>query len=179
MDKISFILVIFLYLIIGIIFIKSKIGIRIKYQSCYEINGHLQRSFKYDEAAGFDISSLSDCIIKPGERFLLTTGLCFCLPKGVELQIRPRSGFTNETGGLTVLGTIDPDYRGYIRINVINTSNTDIEIKKGQRVAQGVFSKLYFIPGRDKLIRVNTIDKFGKRRKTNRDTNGFGSSGLL
>jgi dUTP pyrophosphatase len=94
------------------------------------------------EAAGFDLHSIEDVILKPGERKLIKTGLAFEIEKGYEVQIRPRSGLAFKYG-ITVLnspGTIDSDYRGEIKVLLINLGENDFEIKKGERIAQAVIA---------------------------------------
>ncbi|MCB1148894.1 MAG: dUTP diphosphatase [Chlamydiia bacterium] len=101
-------------------------------------------SYGTDEAAGADIRAHLERpkILAPGERALIPTGLKFEIPKGYEIQVRPRSGLAIKHG-ITVLntpGTIDSDYRGDICIIVINTSNEPFEIEPGMRLAQLVVS---------------------------------------
>jgi dUTP pyrophosphatase len=82
-------------------------------------------------------------VLKAMERKLVPTGLFMELPLGFEAQIRPRSGLALKHG-ITVLnspGTIDADYRGEIKILLINLSNTDFEINNGDRIAQMIISK--------------------------------------
>ena len=88
-------------------------------------------AYQRDEAAGFDLHSIEDVVLKPNERKLISTGLAFEIPKGYEIQIRPRSGLAYKNG-ITVLnspGTIDSDYRGEIKVLLINHSNEEFEIK--------------------------------------------------
>ncbi|MGD9201722.1 MAG: dUTP diphosphatase [Chitinispirillia bacterium] len=76
--------------------------------------------------------------IKPGERVLIPTGFCFDIPHGFELQVRPRSGLAWKYG-ITVLnapGTVDSDYRGEVKIILINLSNESFVLKRGERIAQ-------------------------------------------
>ncbi len=80
--------------------------------------------------------------LEPGMRTLIPTGLCIALPTGFEAQIRPRSGLAIKHG-ITMLnspGTIDSDYRGEIKLIVINHSKEVFEIQRGERVAQLVFA---------------------------------------
>lgn len=94
--------------------------------------------------AGMDLFSMSEHILKPGERCLVSTGLSFEIPEGYEVQIRPRSGLALKKGISVVNtpGTIDSGYRGEIGIILINHGNEIFEIKKGDKVAQGVFNKI-------------------------------------
>ena len=97
-------------------------------------------SYETAASAGMDLrASLEDnVILKPMQRQLIPTGLFIELPEGYEAQIRPRSGLALKHG-ITILntpGTIDADYRGEIKILLINFSDTDFEIKTGDRIAQ-------------------------------------------
>jgi dUTP pyrophosphatase len=96
-------------------------------------------------SAGMDLRANinEQIVLKAMERKLVPTGLFLELPLGFEAQIRPRSGLALKHG-ITVLnspGTIDADYRGEIKILLINLSNTDFEINNGDRIAQMIISK--------------------------------------
>ncbi len=98
-----------------------------------------------DHAAGLDLkANLKEPItLKPMQRELISTGLSIELPVGFEAQIRPRSGLAIKHG-ITVLntpGTIDSDYRGEIKVILINLSNEDFVIKDAERIAQMVIAK--------------------------------------
>ena len=100
--------------------------------------------YETSSSAGMDLRASLDkpIILKPLERTLISTGLFIELPIGYEAQIRPRSGLALKHG-ITVLnspGTIDADYRGEIKILLINLSNTDFEINHGDRIAQVIIS---------------------------------------
>ena len=114
---------------------------------------------------GLDLESLSKLQLVP-------TGLFFKMHEDYELQIRPRSGLAAKHG-LTVLntpGTVDSNYRGEVKIILINLSKEDYTIKRGDRVAQGVVS--YVLKQKwGKLKKVDTLDS------TNRNEGGFGSTG--
>ncbi|WP_024789302.1 dUTP diphosphatase [Lebetimonas sp. JH292] len=125
--------------------------------------------YKSEEAAGFDLHSVEDIIIKPGERRLIKTALAFEIERGYEIQIRPRSGLAFKHG-ITVLntpGTIDSDYRGEIKVLLINLGNEDFEIKKGERIAQAVVAP---------VIQARFIE-VGELSETKRGSGGFGSTG--
>lgn len=121
-------------------------------------------------ASGFDLSSTELIFIGPGEYKLVPTGLAFEIPKGYELQIRPRSGLAlNE--GITVLnspGTIDSDYRGEVGILLINNGKGTLAILPGERIAQGVISKA----PQYELVEVMELSE------TIRGAGGFGSTGV-
>ena len=96
-------------------------------------------------AAGLDLKAnlTEPIILKPLQRQLVPTGLFFELPVGFEVQIRPRSGLAFKNG-ITVLnspGTIDADYRGEIKVLLVNLSDTDFTINDGERIAQMVVAK--------------------------------------
>ena len=102
---------------------------------------------KYETAnsAGMDIKAFikNNITLKPLERTIVTTGLYLSLPKGLEAQVRPRSGLAIKKG-ITVLnspGTIDSDYRGEIGVILINLSNEVFSVKNGDRIAQLIIAK--------------------------------------
>ncbi len=120
-------------------------------------------------AAGMDLRSAESLTLKPGARALVATGISIALPMGVEAQIRPRSGLAVKHG-VTVLnapGTVDWDYRGEIKVPLINHGTVDFLIARGDRIAQMVFAKVEVLA----LIEVSTLDE------TIRGAGGFGSSG--
>lgn len=122
------------------------------------------------ESAGFDLHSIEEYTLKANERLLVKTGLAFALDNGYELQIRPRSGLAFKHG-ITVLnapGTVDSDYRGEIMVLLINTSNEDFEIKKGDRIAQGVLKEVV----QATMIEVEDLEE------SERGKGGFGSTGV-
>ena len=128
---------------------------------------------KYEsaQAAGMDIRChLAESItLQPLERKLLPTGLYIELPVGYEAQIRPRSGLAAKHG-ITVLnspGTIDADYRGEIKVILVNLSNTPFEIVPGERIAQAVVAQ-------HATIEWEAVDQLGS---TERGAGGFGSTG--
>lgn len=130
--------------------------------------------YKTEGSVGFDIASNEDETINlsPGERRLIHTGIYLEIPIGYELQIRPRSGLSLKNGFVPVLGTIDNDYRGEIGIIAMNLgTNTNFTVKKGDRIAQGVISPII----NAFFKQVDSIDKLSK---SERGTNGFGSTGI-
>ena len=128
--------------------------------------------YKTKGSVGFDIESNEDIIIKPGERKLIHTGLYMEIPAGYELQVRPRSGLSLKDGFVTILGTIDNDYRGEIGVIGVNINDTGyFQIDKGDRIAQGVLAPIEIA----KFEKVNSIDELSK---TDRGTDGFGSTGV-
>lgn len=126
--------------------------------------------YKTSGAAAFDFESMIDIIINPNETKIIPTGLAFEIPDGYELQVRPRSGLSAKTK-LRVSnspGTIDSDYRGEVCIILDNISSQDsYTINKGERIAQGVISKVEKI----------TFEEVENLSETERGEGGFGSTG--
>jgi dUTP pyrophosphatase len=138
---------------------------------CKVENGMLP-FYHSDGASGADVMAAVDkeVILLPGERTLIPTGLYVQIPPGYEAQIRPRSGLAAKQG-LTVLntpGTIDSDYRGEVKVILINLGNEEICIKRGDRIAQIVFMPVV----RAQFINKTDIDTTG------RGDGGFGSTGM-
>ena len=124
-------------------------------------------------SAGFDIRSAVDEILEPGEFKTIPTGLYFETPNNFELQVRPRSGLAAKNG-VTVLntpGTIDSDYRGEIKVILINHGKNPFAIEKGDRIAQIVVAQT--ISPFVNLVKVDQISD-----NTQRSTGGFGSTGV-
>ncbi|BET32309.1 MULTISPECIES: dUTP diphosphatase [Wolbachia] len=125
------------------------------------------------QSAGMDLyAALNDsAVLNPLERLLVPTGIVIAIPNGFEGQIRPRSGLAAKHG-ITVLnspGTIDSDYRGEVKVCLINLSNQPYEIKRGDRIAQILITP---VPE----IIWNNIEEF-YAKETARNEGGFGSSG--
>lgn len=119
-------------------------------------------------ASGADVFSVVDKDILPNSYCAIDTGFALEMPHGIEAQIRPRSGIAGKYG-VTILnspGTIDFDYRGEIKILLINHGNTIFKIRKGMRIAQMVFSSV-------KHIDFKVKDKLDE---TDRGSGGFGHS---
>jgi dUTP pyrophosphatase len=122
-------------------------------------------------AAGLDLAAAIDTSLdlKPGQRALVPTGLAIALPPGYEAQIRPRSGLAAKFG-VTVLnapGTIDADYRGEIKVILINHGEAVFTVEPGMRIAQMVVAPVT----RAELIEADSLDD------TVRGAGGFGSTG--
>lgn len=123
-------------------------------------------------SSGMDLRAFleTDLIIKPFQRILIPTGLFIELPQGYEAQIRSRSGLAIKSG-ISVLnspGTIDSDYRGEIKVILINLSDTDFVVHNGDRVCQMVVAKYENV----------SFDKVEFLDDTQRGQGGFGHSGL-
>ncbi len=121
-------------------------------------------------AAGFDLFAKESVVIKAGSFGVVGTGIALEIPKGVEGQIRPRSGLALHygIGILNSPGTIDADYRGEIKVILFNLSNTDFVIKPKDRIAQIVFAQTVPI----EFEEVNSLSP------TKRATGGFGHTGI-
>ena len=123
-------------------------------------------------SAGMDLRAAMEqsITLAPLERALVPTGLFVELPEGYEMQIRPRSGLAAKHG-ITVLnspGTIDADYRGEIKVILVNLSNTPFEIVPGERIAQAVVAQ---------HAQVEWVET-GQLESTDRGAGGFGSTGV-
>jgi dUTP pyrophosphatase len=132
---------------------------------------HALPAYETVASAGMDLrANLSECLLlKSGERLLVPTGLFIALPEGYEAQIRPRSGLAFKHG-ITVLnspGTIDADYRGELKVLLINHGAEDFEIKDGERIAQMVIAA-------HARIEWNSVTEL---EETERGAGGFGSTG--
>lgn len=123
-------------------------------------------------SAGMDLRAYlpdGQLVIKPLQRTLVPTGLFMEIPVGYEGQVRPRSGLAIKSG-ITVLnspGTIDADYRGEVKVILINLSDTDFVINSGDRIAQLVIAKCEQM----EVFEVETLSE------TERGTGGFGHTG--
>jgi dUTP pyrophosphatase len=127
--------------------------------------------YETDGAAGMDLmAAVSDTLtLAPSERAAVPTGLAVAIPEGYEAQVRPRSGLAFQHG-LTILnapGTIDSDYRGEIKVLLINLGADPVRIERGMRIAQMVLAPVC----RASLDLVHTLDETG------RGDGGFGSTG--
>ncbi|MFP3022985.1 MAG: dUTP diphosphatase [Wolbachia sp.] len=125
------------------------------------------------QSAGMDLyAALDDSVIlNPLERLLIPTGIVIAIPNGFEGQVRPRSGLAAKHG-ITVLnspGTIDSDYRGEVKVCLINLSNQPYEIKRGDRIAQILITPISQVIWDDR-------EEF-YTEETVRNEGGFGSSG--
>ena len=128
--------------------------------------------YQTKQSAGLDLCAFLDeeLILKPMERKLIGTGLYIALPEGFEAMIRPRSGIAFKHG-ITVInspGTIDADYRGEIKIALVNLSLDNFTIKNGDRVAQMVITKYEQVS----FILTNSLDD------TERGAGGYGHTGV-
>ena len=131
-------------------------------------------SYETSEAAGMDLRAAvpeeAPLTLKPGARELVPTGFAMAIPPGFEAQIRPRSGLALKHGLSLVNapGTVDSDYRGEIKIILINQGDEDFEISRGMRIAQMIIAPFLQVA----IEPVTSLDD------TARGAGGFGSTGV-
>lgn len=122
-------------------------------------------------ASGFDIYAAVEApvVLHPGERTLIPTGFAMSMPAGLEAQIRPRSGLALKHGitSLNTPGTIDADYRGEVKVLLINHGQAPFAIERGERIAQMVFQ----------LVPDVTLTEVDELSDTERGGGGFGHTG--
>ena len=134
-------------------------------------NEVLTPKYETSGSSGMDIAAYikQDITIEPGEKALIPTGFSLSIPLGHEVQIRPRSGLAAKKG-ITILntpGTIDSDYRGEIKVILINLSKDGFSVKNGERIAQMVVCP----------IKQVVVEEVKELSETNRGIGGFGSTG--
>ena len=120
----------------------------------------------------YDPLESKNIIIESGKSSIVPTGLYFEIPSGYELQVRPRSGLAAKFS-ITVLntpGTVDSNYRGEVKIILINLGETDFQIENGDRIAQGVIAPV-LTPEWSNMLKVNKLSP------STRNVGGFGSTG--
>jgi len=130
-------------------------------------------TFAYETDSGFDLYSVEEKTIKPFGRDIFSTGVKLNIPEHYEIQVRSKSGLALNDG-LMVLnspGTVDQGYTGEIRVILFNTSDKQILIKKGQKIAQAVLCPVVC----GKWIDLKEV---GKIENKDRSENGFGSTGI-
>ena len=134
-------------------------------------SAHPLPQYETAHAAGMDLraSITEEMVLKPLQRLLVPTGLFIELPIGFEAQIRPRSGLAYKHGISIVNapGTIDADYRGEIKVLLVNLSDTDFKIVDGDRIAQMVVAK-------HETVSWQTVEQLGE---TARGAGGYGHTG--
>ncbi len=147
----------------------QKVGLQIQKLAHYR--GDLPK-YETSLASGFDVRAQIDksVVLKPGERVLIPTGLAFAIPPGYEIQVRPRSGLAVKKGisMVNTPGTVDADYRGEVKVIIINLGQEDVEIQDQERIAQLVLCP---VVQADFQV-VETLDA------TTRGAGGFGSTGV-
>lgn len=146
---------------------------------------HADPEFKFeratDGASGYDVVATFDWgVIQPGSRRKFETGLHLSMPKGIEAQIRSRSGLSLKNGiiVLNAPGTVDSDYRGDVSIVLQNHGANEHTVRPNDRIAQVVFAPVFpeyhYLVGTMSVDRVSTLEALGD---TNRGIGGFGSTG--
>lgn len=133
-------------------------------------DGAIMPEYQTTDSAGFDISCIEQVELMPQETKLVRTGLKMAIPRGYELQLRPRSGLSLKTELIikNSPATIDADYRGEIKVILKNSSfDKVIKFNKGERICQGVFNQ----------VPQAIFNSVSDLNKTNRGDGGFGSTG--
>jgi dUTP pyrophosphatase len=127
-------------------------------------------SYATPGAAGLDVVAAEDLDLLPGQRHAVATGFALAIPAGFEIQVRPRSGlaFKHGISVPNAPGTIDSDYRGELKILLINHGSEPFAIRRGDRIAQ-------LVPAAVTLATFNEVDTLDD---TDRGTGGFGSTGV-
>ncbi|MDR1377821.1 MAG: dUTP diphosphatase [Synergistaceae bacterium] len=123
-------------------------------------------------SAGVDLRAVEGCAIQPGERRLIPTGISIALPVGYEAQVRPRSSLALKQGIIlpNSPGTIDADYRGEIKVILLNLGDSPFTIEPGDRIAQMVVAPV-------SQVNWAEVDTLNDLRETERSEGGFGSTG--
>ncbi|MDE2487996.1 MAG: dUTP diphosphatase [Alphaproteobacteria bacterium] len=130
-------------------------------------------AYETAQAAGMDLRAAvpedEPLVLRPGSRHAVPTGLAFALPDGFEGQVRPRSGLAAKSGVtcLNTPGTVDADYRGEVKVILINLGEEDVTVRRGDRIAQLVIAPVV----QARWAEVDTLDD------TARGAGGFGSTG--
>ena len=150
----------------------ARYGPEIQIQKLPHFAGLSLPSYATAGAAGMDVEAAveADMVLAPGRRAAVPTGLAMAIPAGFEIQVRPRSGLALKNG-VTVAnapGTIDSDYRGEVKIMLINLGEDDFTITRGMRIAQLVVAPVSLAV----LAVADTLET------TDRGSGGFGSTGV-
>lgn len=139
----------------------------------YSKSGELPR-YETENSAGLDLRALLDepMIIKPMERVLIPTGIFIEIPNGFEGQVRARSGLSIKHGLTMVngVGTVDSDYRGELKVPMINLGSEEFKVESGDRIAQIVFAKY-------ETVSFEAVSSTEELEKTERGAGGFGHTG--
>jgi len=126
-------------------------------------------SYATPGAAGMDVVAAEDFDLAPGARHAVATGFRFAIPEGYEIQVRPRSGlaFKHGVSVPNTPGTIDSDYRGELKVLMINHGSEPFAIRRGERIAQ-------LVPA---VVTLAAFDEVDELSETDRGHGGFGSTG--
>ena len=122
-----------------------------------------------EDAVGLDVTAAEELSLQPGDRHAVATGFAIEIPRGYEVQVRPRSGLAIKNGitCLNTPGTIDSDYRGEVKVILINLGQEPFEIRRGERIDQ-------LVPA--PVLRADFVE-VGELAETARGSGGFGSTG--
>jgi len=122
-----------------------------------------------EDAVGLDVTAAEDLILEPGQRQAVATGFAIEIPRGYEVQVRPRSGLAMKNGitCLNTPGTIDSDYRGEVKVILINLGQEPFDVRRGERIAQ-------LVPA--PVLRADFVEA-SELSGTERGAGGFGSTG--
>lgn len=136
-------------------------------------NDAVTPKYNYESDSGFDLHATEDILVEPLGRVLVPTGLKFDIPKGFEIQVRPKSGLALKEG-LTVLntpGTVDEGYDGEVKVIIYNINGQSYQIKKGQKIAQAILCPVRA----GWSVYLHEIVELNQKERGN---NGFGSTGI-
>ena len=148
-------------------------SVQIRIQRLAHAEGLPLPAYETPGAAGMDLRAAvpddAPVVIRPGAREMVPTGLCIAVPEGHEAQVRPRSGLAARQGitCLNTPGTVDSDYRGEVKVILINLGEENAIIRRGDRIAQMVICP---------VIQANWVET-GTLDETQRGSGGFGSTG--
>ena len=122
-----------------------------------------------EDAVGLDVSAAEELTLQPGQRHAVATGFAIEIPRGYEVQVRPRSGLAIKHGitCLNTPGTIDSDYRGEVKVILVNLGQEPFDIRRGERIAQ-------LVPA--PVLRADFVEA-AQLAGTARGSGGFGSTG--
>jgi dUTP pyrophosphatase len=122
-----------------------------------------------EDAVGLDVAAAEELTLRPGQRHAVATGFAIEIPRGYEVQVRPRSGLAMKHGitCLNTPGTIDSDYRGEVKVILVNLGQEPFEIRRGERIAQ-------LVPA--PVLRADFVEA-SELSDTERGSGGFGSTG--
>lgn len=143
------------------------------YVKIFSKSGEIPK-YETENSAGLDLRAMLDepLTIKPMERVLIPTGIFLEIPNGFEGQVRARSGLSIKYGLTMVngVGTVDADYRGELKVPMINLGSKDFTVESGDRIAQIVFARY-------ESVNFEPVDSVESLEKTKRGAGGFGHTG--
>lgn len=143
------------------------------YVKIFSKSGEIPK-YETENSAGLDLRAMLDepLTIKPMERVLIPTGIFLEIPNGFEGQVRARSGLSIKYGLTMVngVGTVDADYRGELKVPMINLGSEDFTVESGDRIAQIVFARY-------ESVNFEPVDSLESLEKTRRGAGGFGHTG--